>query len=61
MIKDTNMEKVIDSIDKRFFIGPEIDGKCVVDGQTKENSVTGRHPNADEHKWLSEKLYDIIS
>ena len=55
------MEKVIDSIDKRFFIGPEIDGKCVVDGQTKENSVTGRHPNADEHKWLSEKLYDIIS
>ena len=55
-----DMKTVIDNIDKRFYVGPEIDGRCVVDGQTKENSVTGRHPNADEHKWLSEKLYDII-
>jgi len=56
-----DIEKVIDSIDKRFYVGPEIDGRCVVEGQAKENNVTGRHPNADEHKWLSEKLYGIIS
>ena len=56
-----DMKNVVDNIDKRFYVGPEIDGRCIVEGQTKENNVTGRHPNVDEHKWLSEKLYEIIS
>ena len=56
-----DMKNVVDNIDKRFYVGPEIDGRCVIEGQIETDPVTNRHPNKNEHEWLAEKLYDIIS
>jgi len=56
-----DIKNVVDNIDKRFYVGPEIEGRCVIEGQIKENTNIDRHPNMDEHKWLAEKIYNIVS
>ena len=49
-----------EKIDKKFYIGPEIDGRCVIEELSDlEIYNSSRHPNKNEHKWLAETLHGV--
>ena len=57
-----SIENIHEKIDKRFYFGPEIDGRCAIEGMNESDlHISPRHPNKKEHEWIAEVLYEKLN
>jgi len=58
----STVDKMYEKIDKRFYVGPEIDGRCAIEELDEfEIQQSERHPNKNEHEWIAEALYGKLN
>ena len=58
----STVDKIYEKIDKRFYVGPKIDGRCAIEELDEYHiNQSERHPNKNEHEWIAEALYRKIT
>ena len=60
--RGSTIDKMYEKIDKRFYVGPEIDGRCAIEELDEYHiNQSERHPNKNEHEWITQVLYEQLN